>query len=354
MNRKAAVSFMACLVLGGAAWCSEPEATDAQAPSVLPAPSGLNGHASLSDANTTGPATPSSVIYVSTPDSTPAFDLSFPNIIGGLQAGSSLATVTGGQARVPLFSRSAYTIGDNESPRPQDRIFFNYNYFQNANGGGHLRLDINRETFGVEKALFDDRASIGMRLPFVQTSKSFSDEAGDDLGDLSVVLKYAFINDQPTGLVLSTGLVITAPTGKAIQTIDGDVHSTLFQPYVGYATPIGERAFFQGFSSIIVPSDGKDTTLWTNTLSLGCWLYRSDEGGKCLRSIAPALEAQVATPLNHRDADSLIHYPDVLTMTTGVHMGLWRRSTFTVGASTPIVGPKPYEVGAVAQFNMKF
>src|SRR5262249_22216809 len=153
-----------------------------------------------------------------TPDSTPALDMSFPNIIGGLQAGSSLAPVNGGVARVPLFSRSAYNIGDNESPRPQDRIYFDYNYFQNANGGGRLRLDINRETFGVEKALFDNRVSMGIRLPFVQTSKSFSDEAGDDLGDLSVVLKYAFVNDQFTGRVLSTGLVITAPTGKAIPT----------------------------------------------------------------------------------------------------------------------------------------
>src|SRR3954453_1796996 len=135
MNRKTAVSLMACLTLGGAAWCSEPETTDAQAPGVLPAPSSLSGRATVSDAASPGLVTPSNVIFVSTPDSTPAFDMSFPNIIGGLQAGSSLATVTGGQARVPLFSRSAYTIGDNESPRPQDRVYFNYNYFQNANGG---------------------------------------------------------------------------------------------------------------------------------------------------------------------------------------------------------------------------
>lgn len=354
MNRKAAVSFMACLVLGSAAWCSEPEPADAPAPGVLPPPSGIPGRANISDVGSIGPVTPSTVIFVSTPDSTPAFDMSFPNIIGGLQAGSSLAFVNGGQARIPLFSRSAYTIGDNESPRPQDRLFFNYNYFQNATGDGHTRLDINRETFGAEKALFDDRASIGMRIPVVQTSKSFSDEAGDDLGDLSVILKYAFVNDQATGRVLSTGLVITAPTGKAIQTIDGNVHSTLFQPFVGYATPIADRAFFQGFSSIIAATDSRDTTLWINTLSLGYWLYRSEEGGKCLRSVAPTLEAQIATPLDHRDADSLIHYPDVLTMTTGVHLGLWHRSMLTVGASTPVMGPRPYDVGAVAQFNMKF
>ena len=46
----------------------------------------------------------------------------------------------------------------------------------------------------------------------------------NDFGDLSVVLKYAFINDRHTGNVLSGGLVITAPTGPSIDTIDGRIH----------------------------------------------------------------------------------------------------------------------------------
>jgi hypothetical protein len=353
MIRKAAVALMAGLLLGNAAWGSEPNDADPQTPSMLPAPTASLNRPIISEGTVQGLVTPSSTIFVSTPDSTPAYDMSLPNVIGGLQAGSSLGFVPGGVGRIPLISRSAFTVGDNESPTPQNRIFFDYNYFNDVKAGNNLS-DVNRETFGVERTFCDDRASIGLRVPFVQTSGNDSDLARDNLGDLSAILKIALIKDRDTGLLLSSGLVVTAPTGKSIPTVAGDLHPTLIQPFVGYEVPFADRAFVQGFSSIIVPTDSRDTTLWTGTLSLGYWLYRCDNGGTTVRSIAPAVEAQIATPFDHRDSDSLIHYPDVLSFTTGVHVGLWHRSTLTVGASTPVIGPRPYEVGAVAQFNMKF
>ncbi|HEV8062790.1 MAG TPA: hypothetical protein VGP68_23120 [Gemmataceae bacterium] len=353
MNRKAAVSVVACLLLGGAAWCSEPDRTDAPAPGILPIPSASPTGTIISDGSGPGLVTPSSTIFMSTPNSTPAYDMSFPNVIGGLQAGSSLAFGPAGPVRVPLFSRSSYTISDNESPKPQDRVFVDFNYFNEATAGS-TRLDIYRETFGFEKTFLDGNASVGLRVPIVQANPDISEISGDALGDISVILKYAIINDQPAGKVVSAGLVVTAPTGKSIPTVVGDIHPTLIQPFFGYTIPCTDLAFVQGFSSLIVSTDSRDTTLWCSTISLGYWLYRCDDGGGTLRSIAPAVEAQFATPFDHRNNDSLIYYPDVMSMTAGVHLGLWHRSTLTVGAMTPVIGPKPYEVGAVAQFNMKF
>jgi hypothetical protein len=350
MKTKAAAFLVASLMVACNAWGS-PADEDAPAPGMLPPVTAAPGAAHV------GPdvqplVTPSATIFVSTPDCTPAYEMTFPNLIGGLQAGSSLAFVTGGTARIPLYSRSAYAISDNESPRPQDRLFFNFNYFNDVTGGPKS-LDINRETFGVEKALFDGQASIGLRVPLVQTSRNLSTEFGDDLGDMSIILKYAFLNDRATGTVLSGGLVVTVPTGQSIRTIDGDIHPTLLQPYAGAALGLGDRGYVEGFSSLIISTNEHDTTLWDSTLSLGYFLYRN-EGGGCLHYLVPAFETQVAIPLNHRDADAVIQYPDVVGLTAAMHVGLFHRSNLTVGASTNVVGPRPFDLGAVAQFNMRF
>ena len=65
-----------------------------------------------------------------------------------------------------------FKIADNQSPRPQDRVFFSFDYFNNLNGVVNQALGapvshekVYRELFGVEKTIFDGNASIGLRLP---------------------------------------------------------------------------------------------------------------------------------------------------------------------------------------------
>ena len=118
--------------------------------------------------------------------------------------------------------------------------------------------------------------------------------------------------------------------------------------------PLGDKFYFETLSSIVVPTDQRDTTFLEGTFALGYWLYRCDAGSKCLRSIVPTFELQVATPLDNRDPESSIYYPDLVSFTAGVHVGLFRQSTLTVGAMTPVTGPRPYDIGAVAQFDMRF
>lgn len=263
-------------------------------------------------------------------------------------------------ARIPLFSRGAFKIAENESPRPQDRVFFNYNFFINANaslsGGNFPRLDVHREVFGFEKTFLDGDASIGLRAPIFETTGDGS-VSRDGFGDLSVVLKYAFINDRESGDVLSGGLVITAPTGvkEAILPNGGDIHPTLFQPWGGYIVTFGSDLYVNGFSSVVFPTDSRDVTLWLNDVGIGYWLYRDPSDDAIVTGIVPTLEAHVTTPLNHRhSATDPIVVPDWVVLTAGTHFVLGGGSTLLLGGAVPVTGPKPFDFEFIAQFNLRF
>src|SRR5262249_28822403 len=64
--------------------------------------------------------------------------------------------------RIPIFSGGAFKIADNESPRPVDRLFATYNYYNNVNTFGGRDFDVHREVFGFEKTFLDGNASFGM------------------------------------------------------------------------------------------------------------------------------------------------------------------------------------------------
>ena len=63
-------------------------------------------------------------------------------------------------------------ISENQSPRPQDRVYFTSNYFQGVNDQVNQRLQapigytqVFRYIAGFEKTFMDGQGSIGMRLP---------------------------------------------------------------------------------------------------------------------------------------------------------------------------------------------
>src|SRR5262249_15242255 len=148
----------------------------------------------------------------------------------------------------------------------------NYNYLSNLNGSvanpALSSIGIHRETFGFEKKVADN-ASFGVRLPvFQQRGEGRLSE--QDFGDVSLVFKYALINN--CDAVLSTGVVLTLPTGPDFFTTAGNVHPTLTQPYVGYYYS-GDTVFLLGFSSVVLPSDDRDAMLLFNDISVGMHLY---------------------------------------------------------------------------------
>jgi hypothetical protein len=286
---------------------------------------------------------------------------------------------------VPVSSLGAFKIAENESPMPADRVFFTYNSFSNLRGpqNGPLgppsteqststdtRLtntttttnttfptingasSLQREVFGFEKTFLNGYASIEVRLPLLQQQSNLEGFSSQNIGDLTILGKYAFILNRDTGNVLAAGLGITAPTGPGTPTIDGSLHSTLIQPWVGYVWN-SNLFFVQAFHSIVVPTDPRDVTLLFNDVGFNFWLYRG-EPNRLLNFIVPVLEAHVTTPLNKRDINGPIYVPDVVIMTGGVHLGLFGNSTLSVGAATPVTGPRVFNLEAFVQLNWRF
>jgi hypothetical protein len=258
-----------------------------------------------------------------------------------------------------LVARGAFKITEDESPRPQDRIYTTYNYFNNVNGSlnppGLAQTDIHREVLGLEKTFLNGNASLGLRVPFVQVEGDGSIRR-QDIGDLSFIAKYAFINDRCTGNVLSGGLVVTVPTGANFLP-EGipDIHPTLLQPFLGAIYNMGSF-YAQGFSSVLVPTDSRDVTFLFNDIGFGYFLYKAERRcDRLLTSVVPIFEVHVNTPLNHRGAlTEPIGGTDIVDLTFGTTFGLGRASTLNLGVVTPVTGPKPFDIEAQVQFNYRF
>jgi hypothetical protein len=284
--------------------------------------------------------------------------------------------------RVPVFSGGASKIGENQSPMPEDRVFFTYNYYSDVRGPGgsfaspHIdtqqtvlngfpatvntlipgvppvRADLHREVFGFEKTFLDGNASVGLRAPVFQ-SQGDGGFSQHDFGDLSLLVNYAFYRDPQSGDVFCGGLMVTVPTGPSIDTIAGNIHPTVLQPFLGYRWNEGPW-YLQGFTSVAVPTDGREPTALFNDIGAGYWLYRSGPDA-LISAVIPTLEAHVTTPLNHRQATDALFLPDIVALTGGVHVGLGQRSILTFGVVTPVTGaPKPWAVEGLVQFNFRF
>jgi hypothetical protein len=268
----------------------------------------------------------------------------------------NVPVVTNRQALVPVPGRySGITITDNDSPRPTDRLYFNYGYYDGIGAQmnpGVGNITQNRPMIGFEKTFLSGNASIGMRLPFIQLNGP-PGVAADSVGDLSILTKYAFVNE-PNGDVLSAGLIITVPTAVGGGfLVDGTQvpHSTLFQPWVGFVR-VFDRAYVQGISAVIAPTDGRDTTLLANSLGIGYWLYRAD-GDRMLTGIIPVMEVHVRTPLNNRNINGLVYLQDQVNVTGGLHLR-FPRATLGGAVCVPTLAPRPWNVEAIANFTYRF
>ncbi len=255
--------------------------------------------------------------------------------------------------RVALVNRSGIKIAENESPRPLDRVYLTYNYYNNLFTNGYGRPDLHRGVIGFEKTFLDGDASIGMRLPFLQ-----GDGAGavnmDGFGDLSVILKYAFVNDRDTGTVVSGGLAVAIPTGISVLLDDGSrFNSVLLQPWGGFILPFGDF-YAHGFTSCIIPTESRDVVLYTADVGVGYRLYQNSDPDAILRAIIPTVEGHLNIPLSNAGPTDLIYFPDTVILTGGVHFGIGSRSWFTLGAAMPVTGPKLYDFECMGYFNCIF
>ncbi len=263
--------------------------------------------------------------------------------------------------------RGSFKIGENESPRPVDRVYVTYNYFNDVNPTlrvpGLSVMNVHRQTLGIEKTFLDGDASIGFRLPLLQlTGPRDLDRA--TVGDLSMILKFALINNPldidengflQGGEVLSTGLVVTVPTGgsAAFSALQPEIHPAVIQPFIGGITTRG-RFYSQFFTSVAVPTDDRDTTYFFNSLQVGYLLYRNPDA-RFVRAILPLAELHVNTPLNNRGLNCLpIGATDIVGFTGGATFALGSRSTFNLGTNVPMTGPRPYAMEAMFHLNLMY
>jgi hypothetical protein len=273
------------------------------------------------------------------------------------------------QSAALVPSTRGLKIAENQSPRPQDRIFTDFNYYEDLNGSVNRRLlspigdaRLYQWLFGLEKTFLDQRASLGARLP-LNTLSTSSDVPGvgrtsTALGNPTFFAKYALVDDRQTGNLISTGLAVTVPTGPrafAGNELFTGFGSTQLQPFLGIIRNWGDF-FVHGFTAIDVPLDRREATVLFNDFGVGYFLYREPYADQFLTAVVPTFEVHVNTPLNHRgvfpaDRGSI---PDVVDLTYGTSFQFHHRAVLTLAFVTPVTGPRPFDFEAVAFLNVFF
>ncbi len=277
----------------------------------------------------------------------------------GSVLGRPLSNAPPATYRVPLGGGGAFKVAENESPRPQDRVFIDYNYYDEIGPSfnrntGLSGSDLHVETIGAEKTFFDGLASVEVRVPVFQLVGSSAIEQ-DHLGDVSLLVKYAWWHDPSTSNLISSGLALTLPTGAStVSAVTGDsIHDAVFQPFLGYGYDFSADWYVHGFSSLAVPTDGKDGTILFNDVGIGYWLYRNGEA-RWLNGVVPTSEVHWNVPLSHQGAlREPVGLADSVVLTEGVHL-LIGPGTLQLGIAVPITGPKPFDAEGLVQFNFRF
>lgn len=282
-----------------------------------------------------------------------------PGMFGDLLEMESVRQSVGNQltALPPLAFLSALQISDNESPRPLDRLFVTGNDFNTVSGvflaSNASSANVYREMIGFEKTFLQGNASIGMRLPNYQLAGAPGLNESQ-IGDVSVILKYAFINNRASGHALSGGLMVTAPTGTGLHLPGQSTLNPVFvQPWLGDLWAF-KNLFLQGFTSIALPTDARAGALFFKSVGVGYWLYRANDPNRFLSAIVPDAELHLTDTSIHKGVTDLsLGIPVMLDFTGGVYVYL-RRAVLGIGVGTPLTGPKPYEYLITTNLNFRF
>jgi hypothetical protein len=180
------------------------------------------------------------------------------------------------------------TIGDDSSPMPHDRFFFDYDYLYSVpfSPGGNV---VDRFVSGFEKTFFDGQVSAEVRLPFGTTLDNdlvvkpkvvhgithWNYRTGYEtlLGNVAVGAK-AVLFHIPDELAISAGLLVTLPTASdlsvagllaplssASATLRIKNESVHIGPYLGALWTPTDRLFLQGFFQVDFDANGQEVVL---------------------------------------------------------------------------------------------
>ncbi len=264
-------------------------------------------------------------------------------------------------------------LNDNNSAMPEDRIYFDYNFFHNAalTADG---VDVNRFAPGFEKTFWDGNASVEVRVPM---GISFSSEQVAGIGpDVSqyefgnIVIAPKILLDADCELAVAIGMGLALPTADDInlRLIDGQeairvkndaVH---LLPYLAMLySPCDSRCFYHGFLTYDFDLNGNATYAnltgdglqeigtWSDqhlvslNLGAGQWVYWNDCPSTRLQGVAVTAEVHYTASLN--DADHVSQgafvlgdrFADlsVINGTVGGHVRIGK-TTLTTGYTAPL------------------
>jgi hypothetical protein len=333
-----------------------------------------------------------------------------PNMLGDTAGGS--ITYSDGLVDAPGAGGLAvgrFRVAENTNPMPQDRVFFNYNHFQNvfalrnSNVFPEIQRDVSvdRFTFGVEKTFLNCMASVELRVPFASTLQHDLDInymnhlTGAEFGDLTLNFK-GLLWRGCRGAV-SGGLGVTFPTGadsnvtliNNVLSIDNEaVH---LHPYLGVLVTPTCRLFSELFIQVDIDTSGNDVytqplivtppppthhgTYQEQTMlfvdwSVGYWIYRAcPTKGGCYASpgivgIAPIIELHYNSTISQADRINLIGGTltneaggvDLLNLTAGLEVETARCWHIRVAASAPLKRnpDRRYDAEFLLQVNRTF
>ena len=211
----------------------------------------------------------------------------------------------------------AFKISENQSPRPQDRVFFSFNFFENVNqsvnkafGSPVTNMRVYRYVWGVEKTFNNGMGSVGIRLPLNTLTadstrpKQFSTPTSTSLNDLSVYAKYILCQNVKTGSLVSVGMLIAPRPARGDvrqqQVHPADPHERTCNRSWPTSTTSGEKFYVQGFSAYQTPVNPRDVMLAFNDVVFGYYLYQSQDPDRFLTGVVPVFEVHTNIPLNHR------------------------------------------------------
>ena len=298
-------------------------------------------------------------------------ELRFPPVPPPLpppRPGNNPATLTGRSVAAIVPAIRGFKIADNQFPRPVDRVWVNFNYYDGVNSGINKEIgapvrnmQVYHETFGLEKTFLDRQASIGFRIPLntLTISSGFPGLGGThtSTGNFTSFFKYVLLEDN-RGDLLSGGLDMTFPTGPksfaGYPTILG-INAFELQPFLGYIYR-WDRVYLQGFTSIAVPTDRKLATMYYFDVALGYFLYRSRDPRALLSAIVPTFETHLNIPLNWAGFQPryIGSTPDVVDLTFGLNVGLASRAVLSTAYIRPVTGPTPFSGEFALMLNVFF
>ncbi|HVK10781.1 MAG TPA: hypothetical protein VM597_18580 [Gemmataceae bacterium] len=327
-----------------------PEALPYQTPNVMPA-----ARPAVTQAGGTADAPlsmPTTVVAGAPPVTVPGnYTPGFFGDIVVLSASQGFTRLAG----VPGYDGTKPT--DRDGPQLSDRFYFGYDRAGDvvapANPPGQRPQRLTRQMIGFE-TVFEDRVSVGLRLPFLQADADTDAASVREIGDLTAVFKYALMNDVATGSAVTMGLNLTLPTGGR-----GDLlaageplpRGVFAQPWLGAVWTAGDL-FVQGTSSILLPTNPVYQVALFNSAGAGYWVYRTD-GNAAIRGIAPVVEFHATNPLTNRGTEEPLLIRSQVNMTTGLFIQCTR---LTAGAavSIPLLEEKPYDVGGMFTVSYQF